>query len=77
MRFCCLEIPKNIFSVTCTCVDYTIEVLQALFINSMGVAFSKAENVNVIEQTAFVRFVCGQEVFQKLKTVAVFNPDFN
>ena len=43
----------------------------------MGVAFSKAEYVNVIEQTAFVSFECGQEVFRKLKTVAVFNQDFH
>ena len=68
---------KNISSVTCTCVDYTIDFLQDLFINGMGVAFSKAEYVNVIEQTAFVSFECGQEVFRKLKTVAVFSQDFH
>ena len=42
----------------------------------MGVPFIKAECINVIEQTAFVSFVCGQEVFhRKLKTVAVFAQD--
>ena len=68
---------QNISSVTCTCVDYTIDVLQDLFINSMEVAFSKAKYANVTEQTAFVSFECGQEVFWKLKTVAVFDQDFH
>lgn len=76
-RFCCLEIQKKLFSVACTCVDYTIEVFLVLFLNNMGVPFSKAECINVIEQIAFVSFVCGQEVYRKLKTVAVSTQDFH
>lgn len=41
-----LEIRKN-YSVllTCTCVDYTIEVFQVLFVNDMGVPLQK-QNVS-------------------------------
>lgn len=47
VKLCLLEIKKKNYSVllACTCVDYTIEVFQVLFLNNMGVPLQK-QNVS-------------------------------